>query len=75
MDDETVLLHLEFGKYYSLDQVGSVIWELLSSECTVERVHDQILERYDVESPQAWVDLCEILRDLAAHSLVEVVDG
>lgn len=34
-DDEIVIIHLESGAYYSLDQSGALIWELVQEGATV----------------------------------------
>jgi len=36
IDGEVMLLNLTNGNYFSLDNVGVIIWEMISQNCTVE---------------------------------------
>ena len=42
---EALLLHLDTGAYHELNTVGSVIWDLLDGERSVEDLSDALAER------------------------------
>lgn len=50
IDGETILIHLETGIYYSLDGVGSEVWELLAAGARREAVLAAASDRY-IASP------------------------
>jgi len=59
--------------YFSLNQLGVMIWRLLPPECTTE---DQIVARVAQEYPKVNMgtiaaDVRRLIDDLARHDLVE----
>lgn len=44
--DETILINLDAGHYYSMDPIGAVIWELLNRGLSVDRIVDLVLAKY-----------------------------
>ena len=71
LEGETVILHLGRGEYFSLNDVGSRIWDLIQEPKVVSEVRDTILSEYDVEPEQCEVDVLSLLEALAAHGLVQ----
>ncbi|MEM6705642.1 MAG: PqqD family protein [Acidobacteriota bacterium] len=45
--DETILIHLDTGFYYSLDATGMAVWDLLSSRFTTEEVCSRLDDDYE----------------------------
>ncbi|MEM1245090.1 MAG: PqqD family protein [Acidobacteriota bacterium] len=45
--DETILIHLDTGFYYSLDATGMAVWDLLSSRFTAEEVCSRLDDDYE----------------------------
>jgi len=54
IDGETVMMSIENGKYYGLDDIGSRIWELI----------DTLLERFDVDRQTCERDVLKFLNEL-----------
>jgi sulfur transfer complex TusBCD TusB component (DsrH family) len=69
---ETVILSLEDGVYYGLEEVGARIWELLQRPIQVSAIRDALVAEYDVDPERCRRDLLALLQDLAARGLVEV---
>ncbi|HEY7233321.1 MAG TPA: PqqD family protein [Gemmatimonadaceae bacterium] len=44
--DEAVLLSMEDGVYYGLNDVAASIWELIQKPLTVLQIRDELLARY-----------------------------
>ncbi|MFC1628296.1 PqqD family protein [Gemmatimonadota bacterium] len=72
LDGEVVLLNLESGTYFGLDQVGTRIWALLQQHETLHDVHTAILNEFDVESDHCERDLLDLVARLDEHGLVEI---
>jgi hypothetical protein len=72
-DDEAVLLDIENGEYFSLNPVGSRIWELCDGRrrSTAEIV-SVICGEFDVAEDVATADALEILDELQNEKLVEM---
>ncbi len=50
IDEECVILNLKNSVYYSLDPVGTHVWNLLRGPRSVDELRDSLLETYDVEA-------------------------
>ncbi|MCB9556657.1 MAG: PqqD family protein [Deltaproteobacteria bacterium] len=72
--DETVLLQLESGRYFSLDAIGSVIWHQLERPQCVAELRDRIVARYEVDKARCERDLLALLRELSAARLINVTN-
>ena len=65
-----MLLHVEAGVYFGLDEVGLRIWNLLVAGTTETELFDRLLAEYDVEPDQLRSDIGEFLDDLEAEGLL-----
>lgn len=71
VDGEAVLLSLDQGCYYGLDELGTRIWKLLDQDLDNEQVVAAIVEEYDVAPEQARRDLDRFLGDLEQSGLIQ----
>ena len=69
VDGEAVLVDLTSGYYFSLNRVGTVIWELLDGERTLGAVQEATCRRFEVAPETAWADLEVLVRRLCADKL------
>jgi hypothetical protein len=74
LDGEAVLLDLDSGVYYTLNRVGTAIWELLGDDRPVETIVAAIREQFDVPEEVARRDLLALLRRLRDEGLVVVTE-
>lgn len=74
LSQEAVILNLESGIYYGLNEVGAYIWRLISEPMVVGEIQEAILKKYDVSAELCEPDLLALLEDLAAHDLIEFKD-
>ena len=44
--DETILINLDAGHYYSMDPTGAAIWDMLNRALSLERIVDVLGTRY-----------------------------
>ena len=72
VDDEMVLLDLESGQYFGLNEVGARIWSLFQEGLTVSAVLGALLKEYDVSEEQMRSDIQKFLDHLLTLSLVGV---
>lgn len=71
MDGETVLLDLSTGRYYSLNRLGSVIWEHCTSHHTISDIHAVLCDRFDVAPDRALDDLVTLVNQLIQEGLLQ----
>ncbi|MBW1829607.1 MAG: PqqD family protein, partial [Deltaproteobacteria bacterium] len=48
LDEETVMMSVNSGKYYGLDEIGSRIWELIKQPRSVSDLCDILLGEFEV---------------------------
>jgi len=73
MDGEMVMMSIDKGAYYGINNIGSHIWNLLENEMTVLAIIDSVCDTYEVEAKQAHKDIMEFLINLLEHGLVIIV--
>ena len=74
LHDEGVLLNLETGEYFGLDEVGMEMWKVLRANGDVGAARAALLEQYDVAEDVLARDLDELVAKLAERKLVVVAD-
>jgi len=74
LQNEGVLLDLETGEYFGLDEVGMDMWKVLSTCDTVEAARATLLGQYDVAEDVLTRDLDELIATLAERKLLRVTD-
>jgi hypothetical protein len=67
---EAVLLDIESGEYFSLNPVGSRIWELCDGTRSAAEMVSVICDEFDVAQDVATADAYEILDELENEKLV-----
>jgi hypothetical protein len=71
---ETLVLDLRLNRFFSLDPVGTRVWELLSEESTYGEVLGTMLAEFDVEEERLTRDLQHLFHELAERLLIRL-DG
>ena len=72
LNGEAVVLNLKSGKYFSLDAVGSHMWQLLAEHYDVATVYQSLLAEYEVDGETLRKDLFELIDNLGTYGLVKV---
>lgn len=75
LNDEAVLLDVQSGNYYGLNEVGVRILDIVSQPCTVGELVETLAREYEVPTEQLERDVVAFLQDLVAHQLINVEDG
>jgi hypothetical protein len=66
-----VLLEAERGLYFSLDEVGTRIWQLLVEHGDRDRVAAAMLEEFEVDEATLLADLDALIDRLAEAGLID----
>ena len=72
LDNETVIVNLAAGTYYSLDAIGTRVWELIQKPTSIADVCAVLVQEYQVEESQCRDDVFDLLDTLAAEGLLQV---
>lgn len=67
---EALLINLANGDYYSLDGVGTMIWENIDGTRTVEDLAKMVLDEYNADQEQVVADVLRLLEQLADEGLL-----
>jgi hypothetical protein len=70
IDDETILIHLGTGTYYSLDGAGAEVWELLAAGADRRRLLAMAGDRYAAEPDEVERGLSSLLAELLREGLL-----
>lgn len=70
IDGEAIIMNLSSGLYYSMDNVGAAIWELIARRYSVREVTDVIADRYRVDRERAAGDVQRLVQELLDEHLV-----
>lgn len=71
----TVLLNLDTGRSFMLDDVGARAWSVLMSSASIQDAFESLLTEYQVEPDQLRTDLAALIADLEAQGLLEIRRG
>ena len=74
LDDESVLLNLDTGQYYGLDDVGTYLYGLIVEASTLEAALETALGEYDVAAETLRGDISALVTRLVEEGLLEIHD-
>ena len=70
--DEAILIDINTGIYFSLNEVGTEFWEMLDGEQTIEQHATVIATKYEVEISTVVDDLLELAEEMAKDKLIVI---
>lgn len=72
MEGETILLQLESGNYFSLNEVGALVWNELEAPRTVQQLCDRVCSEYEVDAQHCLRDVTQLIEHLLKEQMVEL---
>ena len=72
---ECVLLNLKSEIYYGLDEIGTRMWQLLTTAASIEDAYTELLAEFDVDTALLRQNLAELLEQLADRGLLQIRSG
>lgn len=72
LDGETILLQMNSGLYYGLNEMGAAIWGMIQSPKTFQEIQSDLLESYEVSAEVCKQEVEKLLSELHAAGLIEV---
>lgn len=70
LNGDKVMMDLEKGRYFSLNSVGSRIWELIEEPVEVNKVVDSLLEEYEINREDCEKNVLEFLEQLDNSKII-----
>jgi hypothetical protein len=74
LDGETVMMSMENGMYYGMNDIGSHIWPLLDEPCAVADICERLLREFEVGREQCEREVLQFLNQLAEERIIRVLD-
>ena len=74
IDGELILVHMEKGAYYTTDEVGALLWDLIEGRASAAEMVTVLHTEYDVARADAETALAAFLERLGAEDLVSLED-
>lgn len=75
LHDELVMMDMDQGKYFSLNQTATVIWELLERPLTIEELCETLTEEFEIDREQCEADTKQYLEEMMKLGLIRIVEG
>lgn len=70
LDGETILINLESGAYYSMNETGSIIWEDIQAGYSTGKIIEHIKNTYDIEEGRIPTAIAEFMKFLETDMLI-----
>jgi len=74
LDGEAVLVNLKNGTNYGLDEVGTRMWQLITTSDSVQAAMDVLIEEYDVTPENLEKDINRLITELKNQGLLITVN-
>ena len=68
---ESILLNLQSERYFGLDEVGTRIWNLVTTSKSIESAYEALLGEYEVDAEQLRRDVQSLVLNLVENGLLE----
>jgi hypothetical protein len=74
LDGEAIIVNLKNSYYYTLNDTGTFIWELLAErKLALEELTISVARRYEKDEKEIVDDVANILKYLAKENLIEKI--
>jgi hypothetical protein len=70
VDGQAILLHVDTGRYYSLEEVSGRVWDLCDGKHSVAAITAGICREYEAPADAVERDVLTFLREMAEEQLV-----
>lgn len=73
IEGESVIINLQNGFYYSLDDIGSVIWNGLINQYSIEEIISAFITRFSEDKERVINEMTELVSELKKESLIVIL--
>jgi len=70
VDGEIVMMSIEQGRYFGLDDIGSDIWKRIEQPCSFAALVDGLAADYDADRGTIVADVTALLTQMAEQDVV-----
>ncbi|MBI1299807.1 lasso peptide biosynthesis PqqD family chaperone [bacterium] len=73
IDEDLVMMNIDRGQYYALDEIGADIWARLEEPTQVQDLCHQLQRQYRVNPMTCEADVLALLNDMYENDLLSLV--
>lgn len=73
LDGKVVIMSIENGQYYALDEIGTDIWKRIEGSVAVKSIVEQLVQEYEVLEERCIEDLIAFLQSIESKGLIKIV--
>ena len=73
IDDETVIMDIDQGRYFGFNETGTRIWSLLAQPIVIRDLCDQLTAECKVPQEQCEQEVFDFLGGLSTRGLLQVM--
>jgi len=70
VEDGAVVLHMRTKRYFSLNETGAAIWQMLEDGVALPEIATRLAEMYEIDAAAADGSVMRLLAELAAEALI-----
>lgn len=72
VDSEIVMMSIEHGRYFGLDDIGSDIWKRIEQPCSFATLIEALTADYDADRDTIAKDVTALLTQMAEQDVVRL---
>jgi hypothetical protein len=72
VDGEIVMMSIERGRYFGLDDIATDIWKRIETPCSFAALIDRLIADYDADRATIAADLRALLLRMAAQDAIRL---
>ncbi len=72
LDDEMIIMDMNTGKYFGLNETGAKIWALLDKYQKPKKVIDELLTEYNLSEDECEREVKQFLQAILNKGLIDV---
>ena len=73
IDDEVVMLNIQYEEYLNLNSHASYNWQLLQTSQSFSELTDQLCSAYNVEKKVCVKDTMEFIKEFVEKEIIQIV--
>jgi hypothetical protein len=72
LEGNAVMMSIENGRYYGLNEIATDIWESLDTPISVSKLVSKLTEKYDVTKEQCEESVIAFLARLSSENIIDI---
>lgn len=70
---ETVMMDLDVGTYFGMENISKIIWDKLATPCTLPELYQYLGDRFEVDQETLEKETIAFLNELESNKLINQI--